>query len=84
MGKAPVQVYTRKESLNNQYYLEMSSVNAKFSGHRPPPGRRSAPPDDRLQRAIQYSEPSAIELKSRGVLDTPHARGMTAFIASVY
>jgi len=26
---------------------------------------------------IQYSEAPAIETKSRGVLDTPHARGMT-------
>src|ERR1700687_2821096 len=26
-----------------------------YARHRPPPGRRNAPPDDRLQRAIQYS-----------------------------
>jgi len=26
-----------------------------FNCHRPPPGRRNAPPDDRLRRAIQYS-----------------------------
>jgi hypothetical protein len=31
----------------------------------------------RLDRAIQYSEALVIELKSRGVLDTPHARSMT-------
>jgi hypothetical protein len=43
--------------------------------HRPPPGRRVAPPDDRLQRAIQYSEASVIESRSRSVLDTP--RSMT-------
>src|ERR1700742_4017050 len=29
------------------------------------------------RRAIQYSEASAIDPRSRGVLDTPHARGMT-------
>jgi hypothetical protein len=43
--------------------------------HRPPPGRRVAPPDDRLQRAIQYSEASVTESRSRSVLDTP--RSMT-------
>jgi len=49
------------------------------SRHRPPPGRRIAPPDDGLQRAIQYSEASVMESKSCGVLDTPLiARGMTA------
>jgi hypothetical protein len=32
----------------------------------------------RLDRAIQYSEASVMEPRSRGVLDTPHARGMTA------
>ena len=31
----------------------------------------------RLDRAIQYSEASVIEPRSRGVLDTPPARGMT-------
>jgi len=31
----------------------------------------------RLDRAIQYSEASVIEPRSCGVLDTPHARGMT-------
>jgi hypothetical protein len=48
--------------------------------HRPPPGRRIAPPDDRLQRTIQYSEALLIEPRSHGVLDTPHARGMTIFV----
>jgi hypothetical protein len=38
--------------------------------HRPPPGRRSAPPDGRLQRAIQYSEAAAMESRGCGVLDT--------------
>jgi hypothetical protein len=32
----------------------------------------------RLDRAIQYSEALMIEPKSRGVVDTPHARGMTS------
>jgi hypothetical protein len=31
----------------------------------------------RLDRAIQYSEASVMESKGRGILDTPHARGMT-------
>jgi hypothetical protein len=31
----------------------------------------------RLDRAIQYPEASVIEPERRGVLDTPHARGMT-------
>jgi hypothetical protein len=33
----------------------------------PPPGRRIAPPDDRLQQVIQYSRPSVVESRSRGV-----------------
>ena len=32
----------------------------------------------RLDRAIQYSEATVIEPRGRSVLDTPHARGMTA------
>jgi hypothetical protein len=31
----------------------------------------------RLDRTIQYSEAIAMEAKSCGILDTPHARGMT-------
>ena len=31
-----------------------------------------------LGRAIQYAEASVIEWIGRGVLDIPHARGMTA------
>jgi hypothetical protein len=34
---------------------EAVSANELLSRHRPPPGRRIAPPDDRLQRTIQYS-----------------------------
>src|SRR6476659_5040905 len=30
------------------------------------------------RRVIQYSEALVVKLRSRGVLDTPHARGMTA------
>jgi hypothetical protein len=45
--------------------------------HRPPPGRRAEPHDDRLQRASQYSEALVMEPRSCGVLDTPHVRGMT-------
>ncbi|MDA9442179.1 hypothetical protein XH98_24425 [Bradyrhizobium sp. CCBAU 51745] len=32
----------------------------------------------RLDRAIQYAEAAVIEPKSRGVLDSPPSRGMTA------
>jgi hypothetical protein len=39
--------------------------------HHPPPGRRIAPPDDRLQRAIQYSEAPMMQSRTRSVLDTP-------------
>jgi hypothetical protein len=46
-------------------------VRRDIDRHRPPPGRRIAPPDDRLRRAIKYSEALAIEPKGRGVLDTP-------------
>ena len=44
--------------------------------HRPPPGLACGEPDDRLQRAIQYSETFAMNPRSRGVLDTRCA-GMT-------
>src|SRR5882757_9032995 len=58
----------------------------KNAPHSPPssPANGSAewPPDDRLRRAIQYSEASMMESKSCGVLDTPHARGMTVFVRS--
>ena len=43
----------------------------------PATGSRECAPDDRLQRAIQYSEASVIEAKVRGVLDTPLSRSMT-------
>jgi hypothetical protein len=43
----------------------------------PANGSAEWPPDDRLRRAIQYSEAPVIESRSRGVLDAPHARGMT-------
>jgi len=36
----------------------------------------------RLDRAIQYSEKSIVEQKSRGVLDAPPARGMTGAYAA--
>jgi hypothetical protein len=35
-----------------------------------------APPDDRLQRAIQYSRDGSALLRSRSVLDAPPALGM--------
>ena len=39
--------------------------------HRPPTGRRSAPPDDRLQRAIQYVAASGISTAVCGILERP-------------
>ncbi|WP_315728877.1 MULTISPECIES: hypothetical protein [unclassified Bradyrhizobium] len=45
--------------------------------HHPPPGLASGEPDDRLQRMIQYSRDSNYLSMSLGVLDAPHARGMT-------
>ena len=47
---------------------------------RPPPGRRIAPPDDRLRRAIQYSETSVMESKSHSVLDTPACAGYDGLV----
>jgi hypothetical protein len=46
--------------------------------HHPPPGPAFGRPDDRLKRVIQYSRDISSESKGRGVLDTPHSRGMTA------
>ena len=43
----------------------------------PANGSAEWPPDDRLRRAIQYSEASVMESRSRGVLDTPLSRNMT-------
>lgn len=34
----------------------------------------------RLDRATEYSRDAVIESGGRGVLDTPHARGMTAVV----
>jgi hypothetical protein len=51
--------------------------------HRPPPGLASGEPDDRLRRAIQYSEKPVIESISRGVLDTPLSRSMTTICDAV-
>jgi hypothetical protein len=38
--------------------------------HRPPTDLAFGEPDDRLRRAIQYSEASVIKSIGRGVLDT--------------
>src|SRR5229473_6411312 len=43
----------------------------------PANGSAEWPPDDRLQRTIQYSEVPVMESKSCGVLDTPLSRSMT-------
>src|ERR1700716_2492535 len=59
----------------------------KNAPHSPPssPANGSAewPPDDRLRRAIQYSEASMMESKSRGVLDTPWVHDTSATPARV-
>jgi hypothetical protein len=46
-------------------------LNSCSACHHPPPGRRNAPPDDRLQRMIQYSRDGCVESRGRGVLDAP-------------
>src|SRR5436309_7560474 len=40
-------------------------------------GSRECAPDDRLRRTIQYPRAVALQPRSRSVLDTPPARGMT-------
>ena len=59
---------SRRENAKSRLMIR---VRHTLSRRRPPPGRRIAPPDDRLQRAIQYSETSMMEPESCGVLDTP-------------
>jgi len=39
--------------------------------HYPPPGRRNAPPDDRLLRVIQYAAASRSITGASGILDRP-------------
>src|SRR6476660_2402628 len=46
--------------------------------HAPPLGPAFGRPDDRLRRGIQQSKEPVIESRGYGVLDTSHARGMTA------
>jgi hypothetical protein len=50
---------------------------AKLSASSPATGSRECAPDDRLQRATQYSETPMLESRSCGVLDTPLSRSMT-------
>src|ERR1700722_14711841 len=54
-----------------------SCVRKPLSRHRPPPGLAFGEPDDRLRRAIGYSETPMMESISRSVLDTPRSRSMT-------
>jgi hypothetical protein len=49
----------------------VASLAMTIHSSSPATGSRECAPDDRLQRAIQYSEASAIEVKVRGVLDPP-------------
>src|SRR2546430_8601524 len=53
----------------NPYQLRRAR-SPRLSRHRPPTGRRKAPPDDRLQRTIQYARDGRVHSISRGVLDT--------------
>jgi hypothetical protein len=48
----------------------------------PANGSAEWPPDDRLRRAIRYSEGSVTGPRSRGVLDTPLSRSMTVIASS--
>jgi hypothetical protein len=45
------------------------SASRKFHRRHPPPGRRSAPPDDRLQRMIQYAAAVLLDHRRLEVLD---------------
>src|SRR3982074_285954 len=45
--------------------------------HTPPPGLAFGEPDDRLQRSIQYSRESILNLERHGVLERPPSRTMT-------
>jgi hypothetical protein len=57
--------------------MTITGVASRSHGrHHPPPGRRNAPPDDKLQRMIQYARVSLMELKGCGLLDTPQIRGV--------
>jgi hypothetical protein len=47
--------------------------------HHPPSGRRGAPPDDRLQRMIQYAAAFMIDHDRHGVLGRPVKPGDDTF-----
>src|SRR5437667_9374813 len=49
----------------------------------PANGSRECAPDDRLRRAIQYSETPVIESRGCSVLDTPLSRSMTGLSGSL-
>jgi hypothetical protein len=55
------------------------SGSRKFYRHHPPPGRRNAPPDDRLKRMIQYSAAVVPDHWLPGVLDRPVEPGDDGF-----
>jgi hypothetical protein len=58
--------------------LRLMNTNAPHSQlSSPANGSAEWPPDDRLRRAIQYSETSMMESRSRSVLDTPLSRSVT-------
>jgi hypothetical protein len=42
-----------------------------FCRHHPPPGRRNAPPDDKLQPMIQYAAALVLDHRRPGVPDRP-------------
>jgi bacterioferritin len=52
IGRIGLELYTQKHvgGLESEHYRYNT-----HGCHHPPPGRRNAPPDDRLQRVIQYS-----------------------------
>src|ERR1700694_3976011 len=76
---------TRLLQRQSSLRLRPTAAGAAVSGllkpvdscHYPPPGRRDAPPDDRLQRVIQYSRDSATKSRGHSVLDAPLSRGLT-------
>jgi hypothetical protein len=69
---------TRANSRRGNVKLRQTNTNAQHTRrHRPPTGRANARPMTGSGGRSSIPETSAIEPRSRGVLDPPHARGMT-------
>ena len=60
-----------RREIAKPYLMSMSTPHSQPSS--PATGSAEWPPDDRLRRAIHYSETSMMESRGRSVLDTPFA-----------